>query len=134
MLKFIYMKKIIILLLVLSSMILVATAQNDPNAKKILDEVSAKFKTFKTPEASFTYELKNVRGEVISTKKGAVSMKESIYRVLMTGLEIFSDGETSWSYDKSANTVTIENVKTSSGAITPSQLFTNFHDKNFCIS
>ncbi|MFL5788029.1 MAG: hypothetical protein ACJ748_08250, partial [Flavisolibacter sp.] len=31
--------------------------KNDPQAKKILDAVSSHFKTYKSPEASFTYQV-----------------------------------------------------------------------------
>jgi outer membrane lipoprotein carrier protein len=104
---------------------------NDPDAKKILDAVSAKFKTYKTPQASFTYVIENAQGKALSTKKGSVSMKGNKYRVSITGMEIFSDGRTSWNYDKSANEVTVKDVDGSGAEMTPQKLFTNFYDKDF---
>ena len=96
------MMKKVYTLLAFATTVLVAGAQtnptnNDPDAKKILDKVSAKFKTFKSPQASFTYQVENAQGKVLSTKKGTVSMKGSKYKGNMSGLEIFSDGKTSWS-------------------------------------
>jgi len=105
--------------------------QNDPDAKKVLDAVSAKFRTYKTPQASFTYEIENAQGKSLSTKTGTVTMKGPKYHVTMSGMEIFSDGHTSWNYDKSANEVTVSAVETGSGAMTPQKLFTNFYDKDF---
>lgn len=105
--------------------------QNDPTAKKILDAVSAKFKTYKTPQAAFTYQIENAQGKALSTKKGVVTMKGNKYKVTMGGLEIFSDGHTSWNYDKSANEVTVSGVDGSAGAMTPQKLFSNFYDKDF---
>ena len=75
------------------------STKNDPDAKKILDKVSAKFKTFKSPQASFSYQIENAQGKVLSTKKGTVRMRGSKYYVSMSGIEIFSDGRSSWSYD-----------------------------------
>jgi outer membrane lipoprotein carrier protein len=129
------MMKKVYTLLAFATTVLVAGAQtnptkNDPDAKKILDKVSAKFKTFKSPQASFTYQVENAQGKVLSTKKGTVSMKGSKYKVNMSGLEIFSDGKTSWSYDKSANEVTVNGVDGGSG-MTPQKMFTNFYDKDF---
>jgi len=119
------MKKIY-LLLALSTTLLSAIAQtstkNDPDAKKILDKVSAKFKTFKSPQAAFTYQIENAQGKVLSTKKGTVQMRGSKYRVSMSGLEIFSDGRTSWSYDKSANEVTVNGVDATGNNMTPQKL------------
>lgn len=129
------MKKIYTLL-AFASMVMVAGAQtnptkNDPDAKKILDKVSAKFKTFKSTQASFTYQIENAQGKSLSTKKGNVIMRGNKYHVSMSGLEIFSDGKTSWSYDKSANEVTVNGVDGSGSAMTPQKLFTNFYDKDF---
>ena len=105
--------------------------KNDPDAKKILDGVSAKFRTFKSPQASFTYSVENAQGKVLSTKKGTVSMRGNKYHVSMNGLEIYSDGKTSWSYDKSANEVTVNGTDGSGSAMTPQKLFSNFYDKDF---
>ncbi|HEU4469552.1 MAG TPA: outer membrane lipoprotein carrier protein LolA [Flavisolibacter sp.] len=105
--------------------------QNDPAAKKILDAVSAKFKTYKSPQASFTYKVENAQGKALSTKKGSVTMKGAKYKVSMDGLEIFSDGKTIWNYDKSANEVTVNNADASATAMTPQKLLTNFYDKDF---
>jgi len=104
---------------------------NDPAAKKILDGVSAKFKTFKAPQAVFTYKVENAQGKALSTKKGTVTMKGTKYKVSMDGLEIYSDGKTVWNYDKSANEVTVNSVDASGSAMTPQKLLTNFYDKDF---
>lgn len=105
--------------------------KTDPNAKKVLDAVSAKFKTFSTVKAGFTYKVENASGKALSTKTGTLSMKGSKYRVSFGGQEIFSDGKTVWNYDKSSNEVTVSNLDASSGMITPQKLFTNFYDKDF---
>ncbi|MCU7550827.1 outer membrane lipoprotein carrier protein LolA [Chitinophagaceae bacterium LB-8] len=126
------MKKIYSLL-VFAFAVLVTNAQtkSDPEAKKILDGVSSNFKTFKSPQASFTYQVENAQGKVLSSRKGSVSMKGNKYHVTMGDLEIFSDGRTSWNYDKAANEVTVNGVDVSGSAMTPQKLFTNFYDKDF---
>lgn len=105
--------------------------QNDPQAKKVLDAVSTKFKTYKAPQATFTYKVENAQGKALSTKKGTVTMKGSKYKVMMDGLTIISDGKTIWNYDKSSNEVTVNNVDASATAMTPQKLLTNFYDKDF---
>ncbi|MFN2458819.1 MAG: outer membrane lipoprotein carrier protein LolA [Chitinophagaceae bacterium] len=125
------MRNIFSLLAILSVLFANAQVKSDPAAKKILDAVSAKFKTFKSPQVNFTYKVENAQGKAMSTKKGTVYLRGNKYRVSMTGMEIFSDGRTSWNYDKSANEVTVDNVSSSSGAMTPQRLFTNFYDKDF---
>lgn len=105
--------------------------KNDPDAKKILDAVSARFKTYTAPQASFTYQVENAQGKALSTKKGTVTMKGNRYKVILDEMEIYSDGKTTWNYDKSTNEVTVDNVNTGAGAMTPQKLFTNFYDKDF---
>ncbi|HWJ92014.1 MAG TPA: outer membrane lipoprotein carrier protein LolA [Flavisolibacter sp.] len=105
--------------------------KNDPAAKKILDAVSNKFRTYKSPQATFTYRVENAQGKALSTKKGTVIMKGNKYRVAMDGMEIYSDGKTVWNYDKSANEVTVNNVDAAGSAMTPQKLLTNFYDKDF---
>lgn len=106
--------------------------KSDPEAKKILDEVSAKFKTYKAVQAGFVLKNEDAKGKVLDTKKGTVSMKGSKYRVSIAGgTEIFCDGSNIWTYDKGANEVTITKLDGSSSMITPQKLFTNFYDKDF---
>lgn len=103
----------------------------DASAKKILDGVSAKFKTFKGVQANFTLQVEDSKGKVQGSKKGTVYMKGTKYRVNVTGQEIYCDGNNIWTYDRSANEVTITQFDPSTNVITPQKLFTNFYDKDF---
>ena len=128
------MKKIYSLLLLgtLAGCLFAQTeGSNDPDAKRVLDNVSAKFKSYKAVQASFTYTVENADGKLISTKKGMVYMKGTKYRVSFVGQEIFCDGSTVWTYDKSSNEVTITKLDISTTTITPQKLFTDFYDKDF---
>ncbi|HEX7902679.1 MAG TPA: outer membrane lipoprotein carrier protein LolA [Chitinophagaceae bacterium] len=126
------MKKLYLVIAFISTgLMLMAQTSNDPDAKKVLDAVSAKFKTFKTVKASFAYKVENAAGKALSTKTGSILMKGLKYRVSFGGQEIFSDGKTVWSYNKEDNEVTISSLDAASGTITPQKLFTNFYDKDF---
>jgi len=127
------MKKTYLLLLVMLTILgpLFAQTSSDPDAKKILDAVSTKFKSYKAIQADFTYKVENAEGKAISTKKGTVYMKGTKYRVSFVGQEIFCDGNTVWTYDKSSNEVTISKLDASSNTLTPQKLFTDFYDKDF---
>ncbi|MBM3415212.1 MAG: outer membrane lipoprotein carrier protein LolA [Bacteroidetes bacterium] len=116
-----------------SAIALFAAAQtkNDPAAKSILDGVSAKFKTFTTVQASFTYKVENASGKVLSSKTGTIKMKGTKYYIVFSGQEIFCNGTTVWNYDKAANEVTISKLDASGGMITPQKLFTDFYNRDF---
>jgi outer membrane lipoprotein-sorting protein len=105
--------------------------KNDPEAKKLLDAVSSKFKTYKSIKGNFTLEVKDGAGKTQGTKKGVVYMKGTKYRVSITGQEIFCDGKNVWTLDKGANEVQVAQFDNSGSSITPQKLFTNFYDKDF---
>jgi outer membrane lipoprotein carrier protein len=108
-----------------------AQATNDPAAKKILDDVSAKFKTYKTVKSTFTFKTESSAGKTLSTKTGTVLLKGNKYKVTIIGQEIFCDGSNVWTYDKSANEVVITKFDNSGTSLTPQKMFTNFYDKDF---
>jgi outer membrane lipoprotein-sorting protein len=106
-------------------------AKSDPDAKAILDRVSAKFKTYKSVTANFTLSITNSAGKVQGTKKGVVYLKGAKYRVNISDQQIYSDGNNIWTYDKSSNEVQVTKFDPSANTITPQKMFTNFYDRDF---
>jgi outer membrane lipoprotein-sorting protein len=121
----------ILLAISISGLIAQAPAKNDPDAKKILDGVSEKFKAYKTVKATFTITSENAAGKTLSSKKGTVLIKGSRYRVSIIGQEIFCDGVNLWTYDKAANEVVITKFESDNASLTPQKMFTNSYDKDF---
>jgi outer membrane lipoprotein-sorting protein len=109
-----------------------AMGQSDPNAKKVLDQLSANFKKYKAVKASFVFKNEDAKGKVLGTKKGNLYMKGAKYRItLVGGQDIFCDGINIWTYDNATNEVTISKFDPAQNTITPQKLFTNFYDKDF---
>jgi outer membrane lipoprotein carrier protein len=125
------MRKLGLAMALCISGLVVVAQKNDPAAKEILDAVSAKFKTFSSVQAGFSYKVEDAKGKTMSTTPGTVWMKGKKYRVSFGEMEIFSDGKTVWSYDKGSKEVTISDVDASGSSITPEKLFTNFYDEDF---
>jgi len=125
------MRSLYLIVAVLLGSLSVTAQKNDPEAKKVLDAVSAKFKTFSSVQAAFSYKVEDAKGKVQSNKTGTITMKGTKYRVNFGSQEIFCDGKTIWSYDKTAKEVTINNLDASGSTLTPQKLFTNFYDKDF---
>jgi len=132
------MKKILcgLFLLVCSVMIVNAQppkgmGQSDPDAKKVLDAVSAKFKTFKSVTAKYALKVENSAGKSMGSDAGTVYMMGTKYRISGKGKETFCDGSNVWTYDKASNEVTISKLDPTNNTITPQKLFTNFYDKDF---
>ena len=105
--------------------------KSDPDAKKILDAVSAKFKTFKSVQSNFSLKIENAANKVLGNKTGTVFMKGTKYRIKVAGQDIFSDGSNVWTVDAAAKEITLTKLDGSNNTITPQKLFTNFYDKDF---
>jgi outer membrane lipoprotein carrier protein len=109
----------------------IVAQSGDQSAKLILDKASAKIKSYKSLQVQFSYQLQDAQGTSQGIKKGTASMKGIKYLVQLSGQEIYCDGKTIWTYDKSSNEVTITKVDPTSTTISPQKLFTNFYDKDF---
>jgi len=105
--------------------------KNDPEAKKVLDGLSTKLKSYKAVQSNFTLKVEDGKGKLQGTKKGIVYVKGTRYHVSVTGQEVYSDGKDVWTYDKSSNEVTITKNDPTLQTISPDKIFTNFYDKDF---
>lgn len=111
----------------------VSVAQNDAKAKQILDEVSAKTKTFKSMSADFVFSMVNEEMDINEHNEGSIKVKGQKYAVKLPdlGVEVFSDGTTIWNYMEDGNQVTISNVDdASSELMDPSSIF-SIYERGF---
>lgn len=95
----------------------IVNAQDDAKAKQILDEVSAKTKTFKGVSADFVFSMVNKEMDINEQNEGTIKLKGQKYKVALpgTGYEIYSDGNNVWTYMRDGNQVTITAVDEDSG-------------------
>ena len=124
------MKRILYLLAVLGFITFQAEGQNDPNAKKVLDAVSSKLKTFKGISADFALVSKARTGKVNNNVKGKIFIKGNKYYIKQSSTEIFSDGTKTWNFNGN-DEVTVTTVDADAQTLTPQKLLTNFYDKDF---
>lgn len=125
------MKKIYFLLVAFICLIDTSFAQNnDPNAKKVLDAVSSKMKTFKGITALFSIRSITNRGKNNGNKTGSISIKGQKYLLKQGKTEIISDGTKIYNYDGN-KTITISTVEESNQTLSPQNLLSNFYDKDF---
>lgn len=124
------MKKLYSLFLTLLMIASSVYSQNDPNAKKILDAVSAKLKNYKGITANFSYVSKGRTGKTNSSVAGKISIKDQKYYIKQGSTEIFSNGAKTWNYNGN-NEVTVSAVDADNQTLTPQKLLSNFYDKDF---
>jgi outer membrane lipoprotein-sorting protein len=116
------------LLSIITALFLIAFAaeQNDPRAKKILDDLSAKTKTYTTLVADFTITTENKKEKTSETQKGKISIKGKKYKLELQDQIIICDNATVWSVLQDSKEIQINDVGTRAkdGAITPDNIFT----------
>jgi len=106
--------------------------KNDPEAKKVLDALSAKLSSYKGVQANFTLKVEDSKGKLQGSRSGVIYLKGNKYHVsVVGGQEIYSDGKDVYTYDKSSNEVTITKNDPATQTISPDKVFTNFYDKDF---
>ncbi|HEX8356838.1 MAG TPA: outer membrane lipoprotein carrier protein LolA [Segetibacter sp.] len=124
------MTKLYHLFLILLVFTVQANAQNDANAKKVLDEVSSRLKTYKGVAANFSLLSKSRTGKVNNNVAGKILIKGNKYYIKQGATEIFSDGIKTWNYNGEGE-VTVTAADADEQTLTPQRLLTNFYDKDF---
>lgn len=123
------MKKVVLVVAVLV-LGLQAIAQGDKKAKEILNGVSAKYRSYKSMKAEFSYTLENPQAKIKETQVGNIILSGSKYRLGIAGQEVICDGKTIWTYMKEAKEVQVNDVDPDAEGIKPSEIFT-MYEKGF---
>ena len=123
------MKKMLVALTMVIGMVSVSMAQT-PTAKSVLDNVSAKLKTFKGITANFSYTTKDRKNVNRGSVKGEILIKGNKYYIKQGQTEIYSDGAKIWNYN-GENEVTVVAADDDSKTLTPQKLLSDFYDKDF---
>ena len=118
-----FIKKIIISAILIGGCI-TANSQTDAQAKKILDELSAKTKAYTSIKAEFSFTLEK-KDKSKDVQNGKITTKGTKYKLEIPGHEIYCDGKIIWDFIKDANEVQIKEMETSGDdAVNPSTIFT----------
>ena len=110
-----------------------SSAMQDEEAKRILDEVSAKTRSYQTISADFTFTMDNKEMNIHEENKGSIQLKGKKYLVNLpdVGMKIYSDGVSVWNYMEDGNQVTISAIDSENNELMdPSALF-NLYEQGF---
>ncbi len=119
------MKKIIIALVLLISFSTVA--QN--SAKNLLNEVSAKIKSYENISIDFKYALKNTSENIDQETRGDVVMQGEKYRLNILGATRIFDGKTLYTISPDDEEVTISSDNSDEeSTISPSDMLSFYED------
>ncbi|MDB5022387.1 MAG: outer rane lipoprotein carrier protein LolA [Mucilaginibacter sp.] len=111
-----------------------AFAQKDAEAKKILKQVSAKYRSYDVVKADFTFMLDDPQANIKDSQTGTLiaRSKTNKFKVIIynpgdkttVAQEITSDGKNQWTYNKKDNEVELNEVDHGQDNLNPAQLFT----------
>jgi outer membrane lipoprotein-sorting protein len=133
------MKKILIssLLIILTS---TAFAQKDADARKILNAVSLKYKTYNVVKAEFTFGLEDPQANIKDTQSGTLIAQPQAnkFKVIIydpgdktsEAQEVISDGKSQWTFVKKNNEVELNDVDKGESNINPAQMF-SFYERGY---
>jgi outer membrane lipoprotein-sorting protein len=105
-------------------------AQQDPDAKVILDKLSSVTKSHKNIQADFNIVYQNDKDNINNNSNGQITMMGDKYKLNFMGTISFFDGKTQWSYLKDANEVNITEPEPDDEDIfnNPKKLFTIYEN------
>jgi outer membrane lipoprotein-sorting protein len=122
------MKKLSILFIALISMVSM-NAQDATKAKKLLNEVSAKVKSYDNMVIDFKYALENAAEDVSQETRGDVSINGDKYVLNLMGTTQLFDGKKIYTIIPEDQEINVSNyVAEEDNNITPSKMFTFYEE------
>ncbi|KGE15424.1 LolA family protein [Sphingobacterium deserti] len=108
-----------------------AAAQNDPTAKKLLDQVSEKYDAYRTIQSNFSFLVQQGQDQPY-TDQGTLYLNKpkNQYRIQLNTQELISDGKATYSILKEDKEVQISPAENNATSIGPNNLFT-FYKNGF---
>jgi outer membrane lipoprotein-sorting protein len=100
----------------------------DKKAKELLDQVTAKVKSYNNIVIDFKYSLNNAKENINQDSKGTVVMKGNQYTLNFMGITKIFDGKKTYTIVPEDEEITISTVnEKDDSAITPSKMLTFFN-------
>ena len=127
------MNKIINISLLFLLCISLNTNAQDKKAKTLLDEVTAKVKSYDNIVIDFKYSLSNIKENINQESKGNVTMKDNQYVLNLMGVTKMFDGKKVYTINPEDEEVSISKFnEKDERAITPSKMLTFFNTGYKC--
>jgi outer membrane lipoprotein-sorting protein len=100
----------------------------DKKAKDLLDQVTAKIKTYDNIVIDFRYTLNNLKENINQESKGNVMMKDNLYVLNLMGVTKLFDGKKTYTINPEDEEISVSKFnEKDENAITPSKMLTFFN-------
>ena len=84
-----------------------AVCQQDPDARKILDIVAEKTKSYKSIQADYELIIDDRKEDIQSDSKGQIIIKKNKYKLESAGSTVYYNGKTMWTYTQDNEEVVV---------------------------
>ncbi|RZJ31494.1 MAG: outer membrane lipoprotein carrier protein LolA [Flavobacterium sp.] len=126
--KFPKLKKSFTILIALVSLASLQANAQDKKAKDLLDQVTAKIKSYDNISIDFKYSLSNSKENINQESKGSVILEGNKYVLNLMGVTKIFDGTKTYTINPEDEEVTISKYdEKDNNAITPSKMLTFFN-------
>lgn len=120
------MNKFFLILLLLTTGL--TQAQDAQKAKELLDDVTAKVKSYQNIVIDFKYTLNNAKENINQESKGDVTLKGNMFKLNIMGVTKIFDGVKNYTISPEDEEITISKHDDSDeNAVTPSKMLTFFN-------
>lgn len=103
----------------------------DKKSKDLLNEVTAKIKSYQNISIDFKYALNNSKENINQESRGNVTMKGNMYVLNLMGITKIVDGSKSYTINPEDEEITISKInEADDSSITPSKMLT-FYNKGY---
>jgi len=125
---FLFLSKNLIALLFTIFLCLPATAQNSQKAKELLDDVTAKVKSYDNIIINFSYSVENLKQNIDQESKGNVTLKGNQYVLNFMGVTKIFDGKKNYTIVPEDQEITIsKHDDNDPNVLTPAKMLTFFN-------
>jgi len=101
------MKKLVLTFTLIASLAFQALSQQDPNAKRVLDAMKAKYESFSAFKITVVQDVLNAQNKVMNSFEGKATVKKNKYKLELDGQIIYNNERTVWRYLPDEAEVTI---------------------------
>ncbi|MBC7390674.1 MAG: outer membrane lipoprotein carrier protein LolA [Opitutaceae bacterium] len=105
-------------------------SQRDPKAEQILNDMSKKYKSYKSFKADFSYIMESPMAGKNETITGEIFVKADKFKLKLGNQEVINNGTTIWTFLKDENEVNISNYEPDPEEITPNNIY-NVYQKGY---
>ncbi len=118
------MKSFAIIPFLLFSLHIGSMQGQDAQAKSILDELSNKTRKYNSITSDFSFTLEDKMADIKQTQEGTLKMQGKQYYIKLGDNEIYSDGQTRWTYNTEMNEVYVDHAEGGEDVLNPTEIYT----------